>query len=368
MAWNQPSGQNNPWGRRPGQSGPDLDERLKSWQRKLESLLRPGGRGGESGSLLLTVALVALALWLASGFFQVKAAERGVILRFGKLVDVKNQGWGWRWPWPIETLTKVNVASVNSSDYKSRVLTSDVNLVDLHFAVQYQFTDPIKKLFRVRDPEVTLSEVSESAIREIVGRSTLDDLLVGTTRPEVTRRTKDLIQHTLDYYTSGITVTTVNLEDVQVPDAVIPSQRDANKAQADKERFILESEAYANGIVPVAQGAALRIQQDAQAYKAQVTALAAGQASRFAQLEAAYAQSPDVTRRRLYMDSVEKVLSRAHTVLIDARAGGSMFYLPIEKLLERSAGREAEQGTEAPANGAPKEDSVTVEARGRGER
>jgi membrane protease subunit HflK len=185
----------------------------------------------------------------------------------------------------------------------------------------------------------------------------------------VTRRTKDLIQHTLDYYTSGITVTTVNLEDVQVPDAVIPSQRDANKAQADKERFILESEAYANGIVPVAQGAALRMQQDAQAYKAQVMALAEGQASRFAQLEAAYAQSPEVTRRRLYMDAVENVLSRAHKVLIDSRAGGNMFYLPIEKLLERGAGREAEQGAEAPANGAQKEqDSVTVEARGRGER
>src|SRR5439155_69772 len=155
MAWNQPSGPNNPWGRRPGAGGPDLDERLKSWQRRLESLLRSGGRGGDSGSLFLMGTLVALG--------------------------------------------------------------------------------------------------------EIVGRSTLDDLLVGSTRPEVTRRTKNLIQTTLDYYTSGITVTTVNLEDVQVPDAVIPSQRDANKAQADKERFILESEAYANGIVPVAQGAALRM-------------------------------------------------------------------------------------------------------------
>ncbi len=350
MAWNQPSGPNNPWGRRPGQGGPDLDERLKSWQRRLESLLRPGGRGGEGGSLFLMGILVVLGLWLWSGFYQVAQAERGIIQRFGRLVDVKAPGVGWRWPWPIETVTKVNVASVNSSDFKSRVLTSDVNLamVDLHFAVQYQFSDPVKKLFRVRDPETTLSEVSESAIREIVGRSTLDELLVGSTRPEVTRRTKELIQHTLDYYTSGITVTTVNLEDVQVPDAVIPSQRDANKAQADKERFILESEAYANGIVPVAQGAALRIQQDAQAYKAQVTALAAGQASRFAQLEAAYTQSPDVTRRRLYMDSVENVLSRAHKVLIDSRAGGSMFYLPIDKLLEKGAAREAEPtGAEA---------------------
>jgi membrane protease subunit HflK len=247
------------------------------------------------------------------------------------------------------------------------VLTADVNLVDLHFAVQYQFSDPVRKLFKVRDPEITLSEVSESAIREIVGQSTLDALLVGSTRAEVTRRTKDLIQKTLDYYTAGITVTTVNLEDVQVPDAVIPSQRDANKAQADKERFILEAEAYSNGILPVAQGAAARVQQDAQAYKAQVVALAEGQASRFSQLEGAYEQSPEVTRRRLYMDTIENVLARAHKVLIDSRAGGNMIYLPIDKLLEK--GREAEQGSEpATGNTAKDQDQVTVEARARGER
>src|SRR5580693_5698138 len=370
MAWNQPSGPNNQWGRRPGQGSPDLDERLKSWQRKLESLLRPGARGGDGGSLLLLAALLVVVAWLYSGVYTVKPAEQGVVQRFGALVlPVSQPGIHWRIPWPVETVNIVDVGSVNSSDFKSRVLTSDVNLVDLHFAVQYRFSDPVKKLFQVAAPEATLTEVSESAIREIVGRSTLDDLLVGTTRPEVTRRTKDLIQHTLDYYTSGITVTTVNLEDVQVPDAVIPSQRDANKAQADKERFILESEAYANGIIPVAQGAALRMQQDAQAYKAQVMALAEGQASRFAQLEAAYTQSPEVTRRRLYMDAVENVLSRAHKVLIDSRAGGNMIYLPIDKLLEKGAARESEQATEAAAGGAPKEqDSVTVEARGRAER
>jgi membrane protease subunit HflK len=367
MAWNKPSGQNTPWGRRPGQGGGDLDERLKSWAKKLESLLRPGGTGGEGGSLWMTAGLVILAVWLASGFYQVTAAERGVVQRFGKLLDVQPPGVGWRWPWPIETVTKVDVASVNSSDFKSRVLTSDVNLVDLHFAVQYQFTDPVKKLFRVRDPETTLSEVSESAIREIVGRSTLDAVLVGTTRPEITRRTKDLIQHTLDSYNAGITVTTVNLEDVQVPDAVIPSQRDANKAQADKERLILESEAYVNGIIPVAQGQAARMQQEAQAYRAKVTAVAEGEASRFSQLQAAYAQAPEVTRRRMYMDSVEQLLARSHKVLIDGHAGGNMIYLPIDKLLEKGAAQ-GEQGVEI-VGGAPKDqDAANAEARGRGER
>jgi modulator of FtsH protease HflK len=380
MAWNQP-GQNNPWGRRPsGQgNGPDLDERVKSWQRRVESLFRPGGRGGEGRSLLILVAVVALALWLASGIFQIKAAEQGVILRFGKLVDIRNQGAGWRWPWPIETLIKVNVASVQSNEYKSRVLTSDVNLIDLRFAVQYQLSDPKKVLFAVKDPETTLSEVSEMAIREVVGRSELDNVLVGKTRPDITRRAKDLIQRTLDSYNTGITITTVNLTDVQVPEAVIPSQRDANKALADQERFVKESQAYANSIIPVAQGAAARMQQDAEAYKSKVTAIAEGQAARFLELEQAYSQAPDVTRKRLYMDTVENVLTRAHKVIIDTKAGsgGNMFYLPLDKLLEKAA-REDTATTAVPgrddSNGATgstqrqEPDSVTIEARGRGDR
>lgn len=369
MAWNQPNGgQKSPWGRRPGHSGPDLDERLRGWQRRLESLLRPSG-GGSSGPLTTYLLLFVVFVWLANGVYQVKQAERGVVQRFGRLVEVVPGGLHYHLPWPIEKVTKVNVVNVNSSDFKSRVLTSDVNLVDLHFAVQYQFSDPVKKLFSVRDPGTTLSEVSESAIREIVGRSTLDDVQVGGTRPEITRRTKELIQHTLDYYNSGITITTVNLEDVQVPDAVIPSRNDANKAQADKERFILESEAYANGIIPVAQGTAARMQQDAEAYKAQVVAVAEGQAARFTQLEGAYAAAPEVTRRRMYMDTIEGVLARAHKVLIDGRAGSNMIYLPIDKLLEKSSAREGEPApAEAGASAAKEPDQVTVEARGRGER
>jgi modulator of FtsH protease HflK len=368
MAWNQPSGPNNQWGRRPGQGAPDLDERLKSWQRKLEALLGRGGRGGDSGSLLLLAVAFVFLVWLWTGVYQVKQPERGVVQRFGRLIEVTLPGLHFRMPWPIESVNVVNVANVNSSDFKSRVLTSDVNLVDLHFAVQYQFADPVKKLFKVRDPEGALSEVAESAIREIVGRSTLDDLLVGSTRPEITRRTKDLIQSVLDDYNSGIRITTVNLEDVQVPEAVIPSQRDANKAQADKERFTLEAEAYANGILPVAQGAAARIQQDAQAYKSQVTAIAEGRAARFAQLESAYEQAPEVTRRRMYMDTIESLLARAHKVLIDGHAGNNLIYLPIDKLLEKSVNRELEQTPEAATGSSKDQDQVTIEARSRGER
>ena len=375
MAWNQPGGgQNNPWGRRPGQGGPDLDERVKSWQRKLESLLRPGGKGGESGSLLMLIGLVVVALWLASGFFQVKSAERAVILRFGALEDVRNEGWGWHWPWPIETVTKVNVANSNSTDYKSRVLTSDVNLVDLHYSVQYQYSDPKKILFQVRDPDTTLSEVSEAAIREVVGGSELDQVLVGGTRPQITRRAKELIQRTLDFYNTGITITTVNLIDVQVPEAVIPSQRDANKALADQERMIKEAQAQANSIIPVAQGAAARMQQEAAAYKARVTSVAEGDAARFSELLAAYQQAPEVTRKRLYMDTIENILTRAHKVVIDQKAagtgsgGGNMFYLPLDKLLDKAANHDMTQPADASQNTVPRDADVTVEARGRGER
>lgn len=373
MAWNQPGGQNSPWGRRPGQGGADLDERVRGWQRKLESLLRPGGHGGDTGSLLITVGLVALALWLASGFFEVKAAERGVILRFGRLVDVHNQGLGWRWPWPIETITKVNVASVNSTAYQALVLTSDVNLVELRYAVQYQFSDPIKYLFSVRDPEGTLSEVSESAIREVVGRSTLDEVLVGRTRPQITQRAKELIQQTLDSYNTGITVTSVNLTDVQVPEAVIPAQRDANKALADQEGAIKEAQAYASGVIPAAEGQASELAQEAQAYRAQVVAQAQGQAARFTQILEVYLQAPEVTRERLYMDTVESVLAQSHKVLIDSKAGtghgDTVIYLPLDKLLQKSAAHEPEQPPDSSSAGTQKDtDSVTIEARGRGER
>src|SRR5262249_1855860 len=231
----------------------------------------------------------------------------------------------------------------------------------------------------VKDREGTGREEGKGATGGVVGGGELDKVRVGKPPPEITRRAKELIQRTLDAYNTGITITTVNLTDVQVPEPVIPSQRDANKALADQERFVKEAQAYANSIIPVAEGAAARMQQDAEAYKAQVTAIAEGQTSRFLQLEQAYTQSPDVTRRRLYMDTVENVLSRAHKVVIDSKAGGSaggnMFYLPLDKLLERSNARDGESTPlaggrdESGAGSGQKEpDSVTVEARGRGDR
>ncbi len=378
MAWNQPGGQKQPWGRRPG---PDagLDKLVRDLQRRFEALLRPrraGGSGGDDGdgersagdggnTAFVIILLAAVAFWLLSGFYQIAAAERGVIQRFGKYVETKPPGLGWHLPWPIETVSKVNVSNVNSVEYKSRVLTADVNLVDLRLGVQYQLVDPRKVLFVVRDPESSLREVSESAIREVIGRSELEGVLVSN-RQAVTERTKELIQGQLDFLNAGIRVTSVNLTDVQVPEPVVPSQRDANKAIADRDRAIKEAEAYQSGIIPVAEGAASRQLEDAEAYRAQAVAIAEGEASRFEQLTAAYNAAPNVTRERLYLETVESVLKSSRKVLLDAKggSGGNLIYLPLDKLIERSD-RDADAARSAPP---PEPDTVTVDGRSRGER
>lgn len=382
MAWNQPGGGsgNNPWGKRPAKDGRNVDEAFKNFQRKLESLVKGGGGssggqgagGGESGApdklTLLAGLAIAVALWTYMCFFQVAQAERGVVQRFGKFVALKEPGLGWHF-WPIERVTMVNTQQVSSLDYKARVLTQDINLIDMALVVQYQLRDPARFLFQVKQPEQTLREVSESAIREVVGRSNLEQIFVSG-REEVTTRTRELIQRTLDQYNTGIAVTSVNLTDVQVPEAVVPSQRDANKAIADKERLTKEAEAYASGILPVAEGAALRQIQEAEGYRAQVAAIAEGEASRFSALVTAYEAAPRVTRERLYIDAVENVLSRSRKVVVDSRDGsGQMLYLPLDKLLERNATgvvRENETTVSAPrgADG----DGQGQDARQRGER
>jgi modulator of FtsH protease HflK len=345
MAWNQPDPQKSPWGKRPDAARADLDARIKEWQRRLGELLRGGPAAGPVRTRVVVLAVAALLVaWLSTGLYETAAAERGVILRFGAYQRiVQAAGAGWHLPWPIETLYKVNVMSVKSQEFRPQVLTSDVNLVDLHFSVQYRFTDPIKVLFQVRDPEVTLGEVSQSALREVVGQSTLQDVLAGVTRPQVTQRTMQLVQHMLDTYNSGIAISSVNLTDVQVPDPVIPSQHDANKALADEEGYVKQAQAYANRIVPAAQGRASSIQQDAEAYKARVVDIAQGQATRFLEVAAAYQRAPAVTRERLYLEAMETVLGRANKVIVDTKsgAGGNLIYLPLDKLMGRAAVNDA---------------------------
>jgi modulator of FtsH protease HflK len=350
MAWNQPGGNNNPWGRKPTPGGGDLDQAFKDWQKRIESLF--GGSGGRSSTPALVIAIILVAIWMATGFYTVSPGYQGVVQRFGAYYGTVPNGWGWRFPWPIESVTKVDVQGIASELIKSRVLTAEPNMVELQVAVQYRIRDPKDFLFRVREPKKTLAEVSESAIREVVGRNNQQAILEAE-RVRIASDTRDIMQRTLDQYGAGIEVRNVNITDVQVPEAVQAAQRDSVKARADRQRMINEAQAYANGIQPKAEGRAAGMVQEAEAYKAQVVSLATGDTARFNQLVAAYERAPNVTRERLYIETVESVMSRSRKVIIDQKPGsGNMIYLPLDKLMER---RDSE------GNAAAMRPSVTVE-------
>ena len=346
MAWNDPGRNRNPWGNRPDRGAADLDEALRNLQRKISEIFGGGrGSGGDGGTPgrgdaamrgfgIGTVALVLLAVWAATGLYKVDAAERAVVTRFGKFLETTEPGLRWHLPWPIEARQIVNVESVEGFSDQTRMLTSDENLVDINIAVQYRRAEPVSFVFNVRDPEATLSEVSESAIREIVGHSTLDFVLEQG-RQEITAKTRELVQRTLDSYKSGIEVTTVNLQGVSVPEQVQSSQRDAIKAREDRERLALEAQAYANDILPKAKGSAARQMEDSLAYKARIVADAEGEAQRFLLLLPAYERNPAVTRQRLYYETMEEVFANSNKVLVDTKGTGNMLYVPLEKMMER---------------------------------
>ncbi|HEY7638075.1 MAG TPA: FtsH protease activity modulator HflK [Steroidobacteraceae bacterium] len=347
MAWNEPGGnpgKRNPWGsNKPEQGPPDLDEVIRNLQRRLSALFG-GGTGGRSsgngssgrGFGLGTILLALATIWAFTGLYQVDTAERGIILRFGRHVDTTLPGLHWHMPWPIETKQIVNTAAVDRFNEQTRMLTSDENLVEINMEVQYRRANALDFAFNVYKPEDTLKEVSESAIREVIGRSKLDSVLESG-RLDIVIRTKELIQRTLDAYKSGLEVTAVNLQDVRVPNEVGPAQADAIKAREDRDRLSLAAQAYANDLIPRARGNAVRQVQDAQAYKAQIVANAEGEAERFLKLLTEYERAPGVTRERLYLETVETVLKSSRKVLLDTNAagGGNLVYLPIDKLLEQ---------------------------------
>jgi membrane protease subunit HflK len=335
MAWNQPGGQNNnPWGKKPAGGGGELDQAFKDWQKRVESLF--GGGEGRSGGFLLVLLAVIVGIWMLTGFYTVNVGAQGVVQRFGKHVATVGNGWGWRFPWPIETVTEVDTAGEKPTSYKSRVLTAEPNMVELGVAVQYRIKDPVAYLFNVREPEETLAQISESVIREVVGRNKQQAILASN-RLQIALDTRDIMQRTLDAYGAGMQVISVSITDVQVPEAVQQSQSESVKAQADRDRDILAAQAYANEILPKAEGTAARTVQQAEAYKSEVVQRATGDASRFNQLLTAYERAPGVTRERLYIEAVEQVLSRSRKVVIDSKGGnGNMLYLPLDKLMERA--------------------------------
>ncbi len=339
MPWNQPGGDNkDPWGggNRNNQGPPDLDELLKKITGKLGNF-GGGSGGGRAGSVgLVGVILLAAILWLASGFYIVSEGERGLVLRFGAFQYETGPGPHWHIPAPVEKVEIVNIDQVRSYQHRSSMLTQDENIVDIELAAQYRVNDAKAYTFNVRNPDMTLNQAVESALREAVGKSKMDFVL-NEGRPQIAALSKELTQAMLDSYGTGLEITTMNLQQSQPPEQVQDAFNDAIKAREDNVRFVNEAEAYANSVVPIARGESARVIEEAKAYKEQVVSRAEGEAERFTKLLAAYRLAPDVTRERLYLETVETVLSRTSKVVMDTHNGNSMMYLPIDKLIERSA-------------------------------
>ncbi len=354
MAWNEPGkpGDKDPWGQRRkpdgGGGGPDLDRIVKNIQQKLSGLFGGLGGGRASGFGLGLVVVAALFIWMLSGFYVVNQGERGVVLRFGKLSQITEAGLRWHLPYPIESVEKVNVEKVSTIEIgyrsnprtgsKSKVpkealmLTQDENIIDIEFAVQYKIKNAADYLFNVRDPETTIVQATESAVREVVGQTTLDFALTEG-RDQVARSARDVLQGILDKYQTGVQIVTVETQKAQPPDEVKPAFDDAVKAREDEQRLKNEAEAYANDVIPRARGAAARVLQEADGYKASVIAHAEGDTRRFSQIASEYVKAPAVTRERMYIDTMEQVLSNTTKIFVDQKAGTNLIYLPLDKLV-----------------------------------
>jgi membrane protease subunit HflK len=339
MAWNESGNDKDPW-KRDGDEPNDLDQIVRDWQRRLGGLFGGGGSsraggggGGGTGGIVLVILL--LIAWGLTGFYRVDEAERGVVQRFGSYTKTTMPGLHWHFPYPIESRTVVNTAAVSNYAYRTEMLTADEQYVFIDMVVQYRRTDPVKYSFEVVEPDLTLQDVTESALREVVGTSTLETLVTGR-RDEIASRTQEVLQSTIDIYGAGITVTSISLETVNYPQAVQAAVDDAQKARNDSERFQLEADAYANDVVPKARGDAVRILEDARGYRDRVVADAQGEAARFEALLTEYAKAPRVTRDRLYIEAIEEVYGNSAKVLMDAEGGGNIVYLPLDQLMNRS--------------------------------
>jgi len=347
MAWNEPGNGKDPWER--GDEKPtNLDDIVLGWQRRLAKILggdggggRPGG-GSAAGAFILVILL--LAAWVVTGFYRVDEAERGIVQRFGAYTETTLPGLHWHLPFPIETATLVNTTRVTEYSYRTEMLTADEQYVFIDMTVQYRREDPVNFSFEVVEPELTLRDVTESALREVVGTSQLDTLVAGR-REEIASRTREALQATLDMYKAGIAVTSISLETVNYPSAVQAAVDDAQKARNDSQRAILDADAYSRDVIARARGEANRILQDAEAYRDRVIADSEGEAARFVALLTEYQKAPRVTRDRLYIEAVEEVYGNATKIILDSEGSGNLLYLPIDKLLNQDSTRMMRQGT-----------------------
>ena len=357
MPWmNKPGGNDSnggsggPWGRGPQGSGgqpPDLEEFLRRSQERLKRALPGGGLGRGA---LTVVVLAIVAVWLASGIYIVNPSEQGVVLRFGKFVARTGPGINYHLPWPVEVVYTPNVTQQNQINIgyrtagetedqtqaadvpeESLMLTGDENIVDINFTVFWVIKDAASYLFNVEHPDQAIKAVAESAMREVVGQNQIEPILTQDREP-VQIQVRELMQKTLDAYGAGVTITSVQMQKADPPDQVLDAYRDVQAARADQERMRNEAEAYANKVIPEARGNAASIVQQAQAYKQQVIAEADGEAKRFIAVFDEYKKAPDVTRRRMYIETMSGVLGSANKVIVDSDARGVVPYLPLPAL------------------------------------
>ena len=366
MSLNDPNwgrgGSRGPQGPGGGKQGPpDLDELWRSFNRKLTDLFGrrgggdqppPDGRssgpnpaqiGGGAGIL----AALVLAVWLASGFYIVVEGTRGVVLTFGKFAEETQSGLRWRMPWPIQSHEIVNLSQVRTLEIgyrnsvktkvlkESLMLTDDENIVDLQFAVQYTVKDVRDYVFNNKRPDEAVMQAAETAAREIIGTSRMDQILYES-REEIAIKTRQLMQVVLDRYKTGVSISNVTIQNAQPPEQVQAAFDDAVKAGQDRERQKNEGQSYANDVIPKARGTAARLMQEAEGYKQRVIANADGEASRFKQVLAEYSKAPAVTRERIYLDTMQQILSSTSKILTDAKGSSNLLYLPLDKLMQKS--------------------------------
>lgn len=376
--WGRGSQDNNQnqEGRKPNDGPPDLDQLWRDFNQRLNRLFgNKGGGGGRDGNgnyspgmrgagLGVGAILAVIAfLWLISGFFIVQEGQTGVVLTFGRYSHTTPAGFNWRWPYPIQAHEVVNVSQVRTVEvgYRSNVrnkqakeslmLTDDENIVDIQFAVQYKLKNAADWIFNNRNQEETVRQVAETSIREIVGRSKMDFVLYEG-REKVAFDVGQLMQQIMDRYSAGVQITNVTMQNVQPPEQVQTAFDDAVKAGQDRERQKNEGQAYANDVIPRARGTASRLLQESEAYKSRVVANAEGDASRFRQILAEYQKAPAVTRDRMYIETMQQIFSNTTKVMVDsAKAGNSLIYLPLDKLITQSAANEASSGTTKPNGG-----------------
>ncbi|MGB5207202.1 MAG: FtsH protease activity modulator HflK [Azonexus sp.] len=361
--------------RRPNQGPPDLEELWRDFNRKLNGMFgKKGGGGGNNGGgdgprlpqidfnpkflgggIGLLVAL-AVVVWLASGFYIVDASQRGIVLQFGKYKEMTEPGLRWRLPYPIQSVDLVNLTGVRTVEIGYRgsernkvlrealMLTDDENIVNIQFAVQYFLSDPSEYLFNNRHPDDAVMGAAETAVREIVGKSRMDFVLYEG-REQIAAQAAKLMQEILDRYKSGILISKVTMQNAQPPEQVQAAFDDAVKAGQDRERQKNEGQAYANDVIPKAKGTAARLMEEASGHKQRVISTAEGDASRFKQVQTEYAKAPEVTRQRMYLETMQQVFSNTSKVMVDAKGQGNLLYLPLDKLMQGAGGVAAAPAT-----------------------